>query len=85
MTVASRMTRAFCRDRGLAQASGPLVKVHPTLKVPLWVREAPRFNLVVSDPWCWELQSLVFTSVWVIIFGLICEWFRHRRCSKVRH
>jgi len=51
LTVASRLVRAFARDRGLAQASTLLVKVHPTLKVPFW--------------------SVLFCSIWTIIFGLI--------------
>lgn len=53
MTVASRMCRAFARDKGFAHASPYLEQINRTLRVPLW--------------------SLVFTSIWVVIFGLICE------------
>lgn len=51
--MASRMCRAFARDRGFGHASPVLERVSRRLKVPVW--------------------SLIFVSIWVVIFGLICE------------
>jgi len=51
MTVASRIVYSFARDRGFAQVSVFLERVHPTLLVPHW--------------------SIIFSSAWVVIFGLI--------------
>lgn len=36
MTVASRMTRAFARDRGFGHLSQKLQHINPQFKVPAW-------------------------------------------------